>query len=147
MGQVREAEAIWHGDLATGSGRTSARTSGAFTDLGVTWRARTEAADGRTSPEELLAAAHAACFSMAFSARLGKAGSPPEELAVRASVTFDKIEAGWKVTRSDLVVRARASGIDEATFQELAEDAKDHCPISGALQGNVEMTVEATLES
>ena len=147
MRQVRRAEAVWSGDLASGTGRTSARTSGAFSDLGVSWRARTESADGSTSPEELLAAAHAACFSMALSSRLAKAGAPPEQLAVSAEVTFEKLDAGWKVTRSDLVVTARANGIEEPKLRELAEDAKVNCPISQALKGNVEMAVEASLEA
>jgi len=103
-------------------------------------------ADGRTSPEELLASAHAACYSMAFSAGLGRNGTPPTELKVTATVTFDKVEAGWKVVSSALTVRGTVPGIDAATFTRLAEAAKDGCPISGALKGNVELSVEASLE-
>lgn len=146
MSETRTAMATWHGDLFSGSGSVSATTTGLFSDLPVSWASRTEAANGRTSPEELLAAAHAACYSMAFSNGLAKEGFPPEQLEVRAVVTFDKIEAGWSVTRSALSVSGRVPGIDQDTFVRLAEVAKDGCPISRALKGNVELSVEATLE-
>lgn len=112
----------------------------------VTWASRTEAADGRTSPEELLAAAHAACFAMAFSGQLARNGTPPAALKVRAAVTFDKREAGWKVVSSALTVKGTVPGLDAATFASLAEVARDGCPVSGALAGNVELSVAATLE-
>ena len=147
MSAVRRAEASWSGDLATGSGVVSAASSNAFSSLPVTWGARTESPDGTTSPEELVAAAHAACFSMAFSARLGKAGTPPERLDVSADVTFDKLEAGWAVVSSALTVRGVVPGISDADFQALAEDARDGCPISVALKGNVALSVDATLDS
>jgi osmotically inducible protein OsmC len=147
MAAIRRADAVWHGDLLSGSGTVSAATSRAFTGLPVTWGSRTEAADGRTSPEELVAAAHAACFSMAFSAGLGRAGTPPTRLEVSATVTFDKAEAGWRVASSALTVRGVVPGITAERFRELAEAAKDGCPISQALKGNVELSVEATLES
>lgn len=147
MAAIRTAEVTWNGALLDGSGTIDYVTSGAFTRLPVTWASRTEAADGRTSPEELLASAHAACYSMAFSAGLGRNGTPPTKLSVSATVTFDKLEAGWKVTSSALKVRGTVPGIDAARFAELAEAAKDGCPISGALKGNVELSVEATLES
>jgi osmotically inducible protein OsmC len=146
MAAIRTAEITWNGALLDGSGTIDYVTSGAFTRLPVTWASRTEAADGRTSPEELLASAHAACYSMAFSAGLGRNGTPPTKLSVSATVTFDKLEAGWKVTSSALKVRGTVPGIDAARFAELAEAAKDGCPISGALKGNVELSVEATLE-
>lgn len=146
MAATRRADATWSGDLATGAGEVSASSSGAFSALPVTWAARTESSDGKTSPEELVAAAHAACFSMAFSGRLGRAGSPPERLDVSATVTFDKVEAGWKVASSALTVRGVVPGMSEETFKAEAELAKDGCPISGALKGNVELSVEATLE-
>jgi osmotically inducible protein OsmC len=146
MAAIRTAEITWNGALLDGSGTIDYVTSGAFTRLPVTWASRTEAADGRTSPEELLASAHAACYSMAFSAGLGRNGTPPTKLSVSATVTFDKLEAGWKVTSSALKVRGIVPGIDAARFAELAEAAKDGCPISGALKGNVELSVEATLE-
>ena len=145
MGVTRQAEATWSGDLASGSGQITYVSSGAFTRLPVTWASRTEETGGRTSPEELVAAAHAACFSMAFSARLGRNGTPPDKLDVKAVVSFDKLDAGWKVTKSTLTVVGHVPGIDEAKFRELAEDAKDNCPISVALKGNVEIEVEASL--
>jgi osmotically inducible protein OsmC len=92
-----------------------------------------------------MAAAHAACFSMAFSARLGKNGTPPTKLDVSCAVTFDKVEAGWKVTESALTVSGVVPGIDEKTFLALADDAKENCPISVALKGNVNLSVKATL--
>jgi osmotically inducible protein OsmC len=94
----------WTGDLATGSGSVSAATSGAFSSLPVSWPSRTEASDGQTSPEELVAAAHASCYAMAFSGILGRAGHPPQRLDVSAEVTFDKLESGWKVVSSALTV-------------------------------------------
>jgi osmotically inducible protein OsmC len=147
MAAIRRAEATWTGDLNNGSGVVSAASSAAFDQLPVTWASRTETPDGRTSPEELVAAAHAACFSMAFSGRLAKAGSPPERLEVSAQVTFDKQDAGWRVTRSELTVNGRVPGMSAEDFRTEAEAAKEGCPISQALKGNVEMTVEATLES
>ncbi len=100
MAASRRADVTWTGDLATGSGAVTASTSGAFSSLPVSWAARTESSDGRTSPEELVAAAHASCYAMAFSGRLGRAGTPPQRLDVSATVTFDKLEAGWKVVSS-----------------------------------------------
>ncbi|MFL5777904.1 MAG: OsmC family peroxiredoxin [Chloroflexota bacterium] len=145
MAATRRAEATWSGDLTSGAGTVSAVTSGSFADLPVSWAARTESAGGKTSPEELLAAAHAACFCMALSAGLGRAGTPPERLDVAAEVTFEKVEAGWKVASSRLVVQGRVPGISEDAFREAAEAAKDGCPISTALKGNVELAVESTL--
>ena len=145
MSAVRRAEATWNGDLMTGSGVVSAASSGAFTDLPVSWASRAETPDGRTSPEELVAAAHAACFCMALSAGLGRAGTPPESLEVSASVTFQQVEGGFKVASSALTVKGKVPGIDAQAFQEAAEGAKDGCPISGALKGNVELSVDATL--
>ena len=147
MAAVRRAEATWSGDLLSGSGRVSARSSGAFSDLPVTWAARTETSDGRTSPEELVAAAHAACFSMALSNGLAKAGNPPERLDVSAEVTFDKKESGWGVKSSALTVRGRVPGISADEFRAAAETARDGCPISGALKGNVELDLDAQLET
>lgn len=146
MAAVRKAEATWGGDLPTGKGSVSGATSGLFKDLPVTWASRTEAPDGRTSPEELLAAAHSSCFAMALSAGLGRGGTPPQELRVSATVTFDKVGDGWGVVSSVLDVRGRVSGLDQAAFQQAAEGAKDGCPISQALKGNVKLSVTATLE-
>jgi len=147
MAAVRVANATWTGDLMSGSGIVSASTSGAFTDLGVSWAARTEESNGKTSPEELIAAAHASCFCMALSAGLGRAGTPPEKLEVSATVTFEQVEGGFKVASSALAVTGTVPGLDAAAFSEAAEGAKDGCPISGALKGNVELSVEATLNS
>jgi osmotically inducible protein OsmC len=145
MSAIRRAEVAWSGDLATGSGTVSAMSSNAFADLPVSWAARTEAPGGMTSPEELVAAAHASCFAMAFSADLGRAGTPPDRLDVSADVTFDKVEAGWRVVSSHLTVRGVVPGISAADFVAAAEKAKDGCPISHALKGNVALSVDATL--
>ena len=147
MAAIRRAEASWSGALTNGSGEVSAVSSGAFIALPVTWAARTETSEGRTSPEELVAAAHAACFAMALSGALGRAGTPPERLDVSAAVTFDKLEAGWRVVSSALTVRGRVPGMSAADFEAAAESTKDGCPISVALAGNVALSVEATLES
>lgn len=147
MSAIRRAEVSWSGELATGTGTVSAVSSGAFTDLPVSWTARTETPDGKTSPEELVAAAHASCFAMAFSGGLGRAGTPPERLSVSADVTFDKVEAGWRVTSSRLTVRGVVPGMSNDDFVAAAETAKDGCPISQALKGNVELSVDAALES
>jgi osmotically inducible protein OsmC len=146
MTEVRRADATWEGDLLSGTGVVSAASSGAFSDLPVSWASRTEASNGKTSPEELVAAAHAACFSMAFSSNLAKAGHRAERLDVSAEVTFDKLEGGWTVTKSALTVRGVVPGIDQAGFQAAAEAARDGCPISRALKGNVELSVDATLD-
>ncbi|MBL75719.1 MAG: osmotically inducible protein OsmC [Chloroflexi bacterium] len=145
MAATRSAHAVWDGDLLSGKGVVTASTSGAFNQLSVSWKARTEEPGGSTSPEELVAAAHASCFSMALSAGLGRAGTPPTKLEVDATVTFEQIEGGWKVCCSDLKVVGTVPGLDQAGFEAAAEAAKDGCPISGALKGNVELSVEATL--
>ncbi|MEX2431630.1 MAG: OsmC family peroxiredoxin [Dehalococcoidia bacterium] len=145
MAAVRSARAVWNGDLASGTGVVSAVSSGKFTDLPVSWASRTEEVNGRTSPEELVAAAHASCFCMALSAGLARAGTPPTRLTTEASVTFDKVGDGFKVTSSVLKVEGEVPGIDAAAFKAAAEAAKDGCPISQALKGNVELSVEASL--
>lgn len=145
MATTRFAEATWSGDLPSGSGSIDYVSSGAFTRMPVTWASRTEQHDGRTSPEELIAAAHAACYSMAFSGALARNGTPATKLTVTAVVTFDKAEAGWKITKSDLTVRGTVPGIDAAKFAELAAGAKDGCPVSQALKGNVALSVDAQL--
>jgi osmotically inducible protein OsmC len=145
MAAVRRADAVWEGSLAQGTGKVSASTSKAFTDLPVSWAARTEEANGRTSPEELVAAAHASCFCMALSGGLGRGGTPPSRLEVSATVTFDNPGSGWKVASSALTVRGVVPGIDVEAFKKAAEAAKDSCPISSALKGNVDLSVEATL--
>ena len=145
MAATRQARAIWNGDLAKGTGTVSAASSGKFKDLPVSWGARTESPQGKTSPEELLAAAHASCFCMALSAGLAKAGTPPEQLDVTATVTFDKIGDAWTVTASALDVKGKVPGVDAAAFAKAANDAKDGCPISRALKGNVKLSVTPQL--
>jgi lipoyl-dependent peroxiredoxin len=142
---TRHAEVSWSGDLTSGSGTINYVSSGAFSRLPVTWASRTEDHNGRTSPEELIAAAHASCFSMAFSARLGKNGTPPAKLDTKVVITFAKGDAGWKIARSTITVKGDVPGIDQATFQALADDAKDNCPVSVALKGNVDLVVDASL--
>ena len=146
MAAIRQADVTWQGDLISGKGVVNTVTSQAFSDLPVTWASRTESSEGRTSPEELVAAAHASCFSMALSHELGGAGTPPERLEVSARVTFDQVGEGWKVTSSALSVRGRVPGMGADAFRQAAEAAKDGCPISQALSGNVELSVEASLD-
>ena len=141
----RKADAVWEGGLLNGKGTVSATSSGAFTSMPVSWAARTEQSDGRTSPEELVAAAHAACYCMALSHGLGEAGTPPNRLEVSATVTFEQIEGGWKVASSALTVIGNVPGATASGFADAAEAAKDGCPISGALKGNVDLSVDATL--
>ena len=143
---TRRAEAVWEGGLSDGHG-TAELESGVAGSLDVNWRARTEGG-AETSPEELLAAAHAACFSMALSHTLEEAGNPPEKLSVAAAVSFEPVEGGFGVTTSKLRVRGTVPGVDEDAFREAASAAAEGCPISQALAGNVEISVEsAELES
>ena len=145
MATVRRAAVKWTGNLMSGSGLLTEVTSGAVSALPLTWASRTEAADGRTSPEELLAAAHASCFAMAFSSDLTKAGAPPESLDVSAEVSAERVDGKWTVVSSKLTVVGRVPGLDEKRFRELADGARDGCPISRAIKGNVQLTVEASL--
>ena len=138
------ATATWEGDLFTGSGTASLGT-GLATDLPVSWPSRTEAANGKTSPEELIAAAHAACYSMAFANGLSGRGFPPARLDTGAEATFEKMEPGWRLTKMALSVRGNVPGISADEFQEAAAAAKDGCPVSNALKGNVEITIQAVL--
>lgn len=144
MAATRTAHAVWDGDLIKGHGRVKGE-SGALPDVAVSWASRTEAPAGKTSPEELLAAAHAACFSMALSAGLGRIQKPPEHLEVSAAVTFDKVGDGWKVTASAITVVGKVPGISAEEFEKAAQGAGQNCPISGALKGNVAVTVHAKL--
>jgi lipoyl-dependent peroxiredoxin len=145
MAAARRADVTWEGDLLTGGGVVTAGTSRAFNALPVTWASRTEGPQGKTSPEELIAAAHASCYAMALSFGLAGAGKPPKKLEVSATVTFDKLEAGWRVVSSALTVRGVVPGMDTVGFRKAAESAKDGCPVSQALKGNVKLSVEATL--
>ena len=142
MATERTAEVTWKGSLFEGGGTIDRVASGAFGPLDVTWASRAEEPDGRTSPEELIAAAHAACFSMAFSNGLAEAGNPPERLETSATVTF---VPGTGITKSALRVRGSVPGLDEATFVEKAEAAKENCPVSKALAGVPEITLDAAL--
>jgi osmotically inducible protein OsmC len=141
----RRAEVNWEGALADGSGILELVSSEAAS-LPVTWASRVESPDGRTSPEELVAAAHASCYAMAFSGTLGRNGTPPERLHVTAVVSLNPKEGGgFQVTDSALEVTGLVPGVDQAAFQELADTAEKGCPISNALRGNVTITVSATL--
>jgi osmotically inducible protein OsmC len=145
MAEVRTADVTWNGDLLTGAGTIDYVSSGVFSRMPVSWAARTGPHNGKTSPEELLAAAHASCFSMAFSARLAKNGTPATSLKVNVQVTFDNASGGWKVTTSRITVIGDVPGVDLETFRTIADDAKENCPISIALKGNVELVVDASL--
>ena len=142
----RRASAVWEGNLTEGKGRVKV-ASGALEEFPVTWAARTEQSDGKTSPEELIAAAEAACFSMALSNDLAKQGNTPERVSVEATCTLDRIDGKLKVTTMDLQVTGRVPGIDQAAFQAAAENTAENCPVSGALAGNVDIRVQATLEA
>jgi osmotically inducible protein OsmC len=140
----RTATSRWEGDLAHGNGAVQG-ASGALDDLAVTWASRTERSNGMTSPEELVAAAHSSCFSMALSHTLTQGGNPPEHLEVSAKVTLDQRDGNPTVTTSELTVTGTVPGIDQAAFERAANDAGQNCPISRALAG-VEISVDATLE-
>jgi osmotically inducible protein OsmC len=142
MAAERRAEVTWSGDLLHGEGVIESVGSGAFGPLPVSWAARTEEPGGNTSPEELIAAAHAACFSMALSSGLAQAGHAPESLSTTATVTF---VPGTGITKSVIDVQGTVRGMDEAAFRNAAEAAKDGCPVSQALKGNVELSVTARL--
>ena len=143
MAAESTASTVWEGDLAHGSGVTTPG-SGAFDPVDVSWASRTARAAGKTSPEELLAAAHASCYCMQLAHELAEAGTPPERLEASASVAF---VPGEGVKSSHIVVSGRVQGIDQAAFEVAASGAVEGCPISGALKGNIEITVDATLES
>jgi osmotically inducible protein OsmC len=136
------ATTVWQGPLATGSGITKA-ASNAF-ELPLTWKARAESRESGTSPEELIAAAHASCFAMAISFGLGNAGHPPERLTTSATVTF---QPGTGITKIHLTVAGRVPGLDEEAFKAAAAEAKAGCPVSQALKGVPDITLEATFES
>jgi len=139
----RTAQTVWEGDLPHGRGTVVLTSSGAAGELPVTWGSRAHVPEGRTSPEELLAAAHSSCFSMALSNVLAEQGHAPERLEVVADVSFDA--GALKITTSKLRVRGRVPGIDAAAFEQAARAAAEGCPVSGALSG-VEISVEAQLE-
>jgi lipoyl-dependent peroxiredoxin len=143
MATDRRAEVTWNGSLMDGSGAIRSTTSGAIGEPRVSWAARTEdATGGKTSPEELIAAAHAACFSMALSHALAQAGNAPEKLDTSATVTF---QPGEGITKIALTVEGVVPGVDEAAFREAAETAKTNCPVSKALAGVPEISLVARL--
>jgi osmotically inducible protein OsmC len=142
MATTRTAHTVWNGNLIEGAGNTTLDSSG-LGKFDVTWKARTESAGGKTSPEELIAAAHSACFSMAFSNGVAGAGFSPEEVNTKADVTF---QPGEGITGIHLTVSARIPGVSEEEFQRLAADAKVNCPVSQALRATP-ITLDATLAS
>jgi lipoyl-dependent peroxiredoxin len=144
MAVERTATATWEGDLMGGSGKVSTQTD-AVQDAAVKWSSRAEQADENTSPEELIAAAHATCISMALANVLAQAGTPPARLDTEATATFDKTDAGFRMTTMEITVRGRVEGLDEEGFRRAAEDAKENCPVSQALKGNVDVSVDAAL--
>lgn len=144
MAAKRKAEVTWQNDLTHGSGKVRF-DSKAIGETEVSWAARTETTDGKTSPEELLAAAHASCFAMAFSNALATNNTPPDQLFVTAVCTFDKVGDGWRVTTMELSVKGKVPNIENSKFLELAQAAKEGCPISNAIRNNVQITLNATL--
>lgn len=142
---VRIAQATWEGSVTDGKGTITAE-SGAV-DAPNSLAMRTGEGVSATNPEELIASAHAGCFSMMLSALLSKAGNPPERIDTTAKVHLAKLDTGLRITKSELTTRARVPGIDDGTFQKVAEEAKVACPVSVALAGVDEITLQATLES
>jgi len=142
---VRVAEVSWKGNLTEGEGDLSLESSKILQGSPITWASRAEAPDGRTSPEELLAGAHASCYAMALSNTLTKGGTPPDSLEVRAECTLDRRDEAVAVTAMHITVRGSVSGLDDAGFQEVAKRAEEGCPISNALRGNVDITLDAHL--
>ena len=138
------ANAVWEGSVTDGGGRVTV-ASEAFPEQPITLKRRTEGGRGTTSPEELIAAAHASCYSMALAAALSRNETPPERLEVSAEVSLDRVEGGLKITSVDLSVRGTVPGVDSAAFQELAKAAEQSCPVSNALRGGVEIRLQAEL--
>lgn len=141
----RRARAVWEGDLGSGSGTVTLESSGQGGTLPATWASRTARSEGKTSPEELIAAAHSTCFSMALAHGLTEAGTPPTRLTTEATCTFAPAEGGFKIASMELSVTGEVAGIDAAAFAAAAAAAKDGCPVSQALKGNVPITVAAEL--
>jgi osmotically inducible protein OsmC len=142
MATVRTAHTVWSGDLPTGSGQVTLDSSGLGT-YDVTWRARAEQSEGKTSPEELIAAAHSACFSMAFSHALSEEGNVPERVETKAEVDF---QPGTGITAIRLTLDATVPGLSEEDFQRVAQAAKEGCPVSQALAAVKDITLTATLQ-
>jgi osmotically inducible protein OsmC len=147
MAIERHARATWEGDLRSGSGQFDLTSSGSISGQPVTFASRFEPeAGGKTSPEELIAAAHATCVSMALANGLAQDGHAPARLETEAVATLDQTDEGFRITSMHLTVHGEVEGIDESAFQEAAQTAKEGCPVSNAL-GGVEITIEASLTS
>lgn len=144
MATQRKASVIWEGGLVDGKGSVSLESSGAGS-FAVSWPARAEEPGGLTSPEELVAAAHASCYAMALSGVIGEAGGTPQHLDVSATVTFSPVKDGFAVTKIELSVRGQVEGMEEYGFLEAANAAKDGCPISKLVKGNAEITLDVAL--
>jgi osmotically inducible protein OsmC len=142
----RQATVQWEGNLIQGSGKIVSVGSGAIAELPITWASRTERSDGKTSPEELIAAAHAGCYAMAFSHTLAQAGTPAKKLSVSAISTFEQVDGKFKITTINLDVRGIVPGLNQAGFEKAAQQAEQSCPVSNALRNNVQIRVNAHLE-
>jgi lipoyl-dependent peroxiredoxin len=144
MAVERTANAQWQGDLMGGSGTVSTE-SGAVRDATIKWSSRAEAADENTSPEELIAAAHASCVLMALAHALAEGGTPAQQLESEATATFDQVGDGFRMTTMRIQVRGQVDGVDEDGFRSAAESAKENCPVSQALSEDVEVSLDAAL--
>jgi lipoyl-dependent peroxiredoxin len=144
MAVERTARAEWQGDLMSGSGTVSTE-SGVVDNATVRWSSRAEQADENTSPEELIAAAHATCVAMALSHALAEAGTPAQRLETEATTTFDQVDSGFRMTTMKLTIRGQVDGVDEESFREAADGAAENCPVSQALKGNVDISLDASL--
>ena len=142
----RRAQVSWEGDLIKGHGTIVTTSSGALKNLPVTWASRTERSDGKTSPEELIAAAHAECYAMGLAHGLAQSGTPATKLDVNAVCTLELSASGLKIQSMDLTVNGSVPGIDAAAFEKAAQVAEQNCPVSNALRNNLEIRVHATLE-
>jgi lipoyl-dependent peroxiredoxin len=144
MAVERTANAVWEGDLMGGSGTVSTE-SGVIQNATVKWSSRADQADENTSPEELIAAAHATCVSMALAHGLAQSGTPPQRLETQATATFEQVGDAFRMTTMRLTIRGQVEGVDEQTFRQAAEGAKENCPVSQALKDNVDISVDATV--
>jgi lipoyl-dependent peroxiredoxin len=144
MAVERRASAVWEGDLMGGSGEVSTQ-SDAVRNAKIKWSSRAEQADENTSPEELIAAAHASCVLMALANGLAQAGTPAKRLESEATSAFEQTGEGFRFTTMRLSIRGEVDGLDDAGFRRAAEDAKENCPVSQALKGNVEVSLDASL--
>jgi osmotically inducible protein OsmC len=144
---VREADVVWEGNVARGAGRIGAATSGAFTDLGYSLPTRIGAAEGKTSPEELLAAAHGACFAMGLASELTTAGTPPERLTVHCTVTMDEVDGrGHQIVHSAIDAVGVVPAADGEGFARAVVDADNGCPFSALIRASADVTIDARLE-